>query len=152
MYHTLYSYSFSFLVSFLAATDSKYKKTCTSQYNILQLLHHTYEFCIIRWATTVPPMHLCKRTQQNIEFTRNSSHNGTVRHCKLAKPLRTEWDDRFPHVLITVNPLNPELNPICYLLALLAHHFLCVSRLRVKSLTLRLLMSCNIWSAYSWCF
>jgi len=42
---------------------------------------------------------------------------------------------------IAVNPLNPELNPICYLLALLAHHFLHVSRIRVKSLTLRLLMS-----------
>ena len=39
------------------------------------------------------------------------------------------------------NPLNPELNPVCYLLALLAHHFLHVSRIRVKSLTLRLLMS-----------
>jgi len=40
------------------------------------------------------------------------------------------------------NPLNPELNPICYLLALLgAHHFLHVSRIRVKSLTFRLLMS-----------
>jgi len=40
-----------------------------------------------------------------------------------------------------INPLNPELNSICYLLALLAHHFLHVSRIRVKSLTLRLLMS-----------
>ena len=40
-----------------------------------------------------------------------------------------------------INALNPELNPICYLLALLAHHFLHVSRIRVKSLTLRLLMS-----------
>ena len=40
------------------------------------------------------------------------------------------------------NPLNPKLNPICYLLALLGvHHFLHVSRIRVKSLTLRLLMS-----------
>ena len=40
------------------------------------------------------------------------------------------------------NPLNPELNPICYLLALLgAHHFLHVSRIRVKSLNLRRLMS-----------
>jgi len=39
-----------------------------------------------------------------------------------------------------INPLNPELNPICYLLALLAHHFLHVSRIRVKSLTLRLLI------------
>ena len=42
---------------------------------------------------------------------------------------------------VTVNPLNPELKPICYLLALLAHHFLHVSRIRVKSLTLRILMS-----------
>jgi len=40
-----------------------------------------------------------------------------------------------------INPLNPQLNPICYLLALLAHHFLRVSRIRVKSLTLRLLTS-----------
>ena len=40
------------------------------------------------------------------------------------------------------NPLNAELNPIYYLLALLgAHHFPHVSRIRVKSLTLRLLMS-----------
>ena len=41
----------------------------------------------------------------------------------------------------SLNPLNPELNPICYLLALLAHQFLHVSRIMVKSLTLRLLMS-----------
>ena len=40
-----------------------------------------------------------------------------------------------------INPLNAELNPICYLLALLgAHHFLHVSRIRVKSLAFRLLM------------
>ena len=56
-----------------------------------------------------------------------------------------------------INPLNAELNPICYLLALLgAHHFLHVGRIRVKSLTLRLLMSyiyiyiyIYIWSTYS---
>ena len=48
------------------------------------------------------------------------------------------------------NPLKPELNPICYLLALFAHHFLHVSRIRVKSLNLRLLMSyIYIWSTYS---
>ena len=50
-----------------------------------------------------------------------------------------------PGVKVTTsgfNPLNPELNPICYLLALLgAHHFLHVSKIRVKSLTLRRLMS-----------
>ena len=41
-------------------------------------------------------------------------------------------------IFVRFNPLNPELNPICYLLALLgAHHFLHVSRIRVKSLTLR---------------
>jgi len=39
-----------------------------------------------------------------------------------------------------INPLNAELNPICYLLALLAHHFLYVSSIRIKSLTFRLLM------------
>ena len=57
-------------------------------------------------------------------------------------------------VFKNINPLKPELNPICYLLALLgAHHFLHVSRLRVKSLTLRLLMSyIYIWSTHSWCF
>ena len=41
-----------------------------------------------------------------------------------------------------INPLNAELNPICYLLPLLgAHHFLHVSRIWVKSLTLRQVMS-----------
>ena len=49
-----------------------------------------------------------------------------------------------------VNPLNAELNPICYLLALLgAHHFLHVSRIRVKSLTLRLLIYIYIY-IYIW--
>ena len=49
--------------------------------------------------------------------------------------------DRPRSSLTDINPLNAELNPICYLLALLAHHFLHVSRIRVKSLTLRVLMS-----------
>jgi len=41
-------------------------------------------------------------------------------------------------LLDDLNPLKPELNPICYLLALLgAHNFLHVSRIRVKLLTLR---------------
>ena len=45
-------------------------------------------------------------------------------------------------LLQNFNPLKPELNPICYLLALLgAHHFLHVSRIRVKLLTFRLLIS-----------
>ena len=62
---------------------------------------------------------------------------------------------------VELNPLNAELNPICHLLALLGvHHFLHVSRIRVKSLILRLLMSyiyiymcvcvcVCVWSTYS---
>jgi len=52
-----------------------------------------------------------------------------------------------------INSLNPELNPICNLLALLGtHHFLHISRIRVKSLTFRLLISyiyIYIWSTHS---
>ena len=53
--------------------------------------------------------------------------------------------------VLQINPLNPELNPIYYLLALLgAHHFLHVNRIRVKLLTFRLLMSyIYIWSTHS---
>ena len=52
----------------------------------------------------------------------------------LGKP-RRRWE-------VNINPLKPELNPTCYFLTLLgAHHFLHVSRIRVKLLTLRLLMS-----------
>jgi len=47
-----------------------------------------------------------------------------------------------PNLDRKVYPLKPELNSICYLLALLgAHHFLHVSRIRVKLLTFRRLMS-----------
>ena len=49
------------------------------------------------------------------------------------------WAEFFnikPSGAYNFNPLKPELNPICYLLALLgAHHFLHVSRIRVKLLT-----------------
>ena len=58
------------------------------------------------------------------------------------------WVRRYAEVKIwhqivaEINPLNPELNPICYLLALLGdHNFLHVSRIRVKLLTFRRLMS-----------
>ena len=49
-------------------------------------------------------------------------------------------------VPMVINPLNPELNPMCCLLALLgAHHFLHVSRIRVKSLTFRRLSHIYIY-------
>jgi len=83
--------------------------------------------------------------------------DGTI-YCKFMREAVTKVEDReFDlakdkyHLLIATgsllrgkilfNPLNAELNPICYMLALLAHHFLHVSRIRVKSLTIRLLMS-----------
>ena len=53
---------------------------------------------------------------------------------QLGRP-RRRWENN-------INALKPELNSICYLLALLrAHHFLHVSRIRGKLLTFRLLMS-----------
>jgi hypothetical protein len=45
------------------------------------------------------------------------------------------------------NPLIPELNPICYLLALLAHDCLHVSRIRVNIVMgLRVLKRKNVCS------
>ena len=58
--------------------------------------------------------------------------------------LKRPWrkTDHSPPSMADFNPLNPELNPIYYLLALLgAQHFLHVSRIRVKLLTFRPLMS-----------
>ena len=62
-------------------------------------------------------------------------------HCNDSIVQQKSHFQQLLHSPAQFNPLNPELNPICYLLALLAHHFLHVSRIRVKSLTLRLLMS-----------
>ena len=65
-------------------------------------------------------------------------------HCTYtgAAELLNELDKLAEVFVGDINPLKPELNSICYLLALLgAHHFLHVSRIRVKLLTFRLLMS-----------
>ena len=57
--------------------------------------------------------------------------------CSLMLTCRSEIV-KVPFIDVMLNPLKPELNSICYLLALLgAHHFLHVSRIRVKLLTLR---------------
>ena len=77
-------------------------------------------------------MNRIKSPQKNVMVSTSGVENlQVVRDCVFYSPIG--YDD--------INPLNPELNPICYLLALLAHHFLHVSRIRVKSLTIRLLMS-----------
>ena len=56
---------------------------------------------------------------------------------------RLSWDSPVINPLpVLFNPLKPELISFCYLLALLgARHFLHVSRIRVKLLTFRRLMS-----------
>jgi len=58
-------------------------------------------------------------------------------------PLLTQYQHlKCSGTYFEINPLNAELNFTCYLLALLgAHPFLHVTRIRLKSLTLRLLMS-----------
>jgi hypothetical protein len=63
-----------------------------------------------------------------------------IKHAIVAKSNKSTY----PIVINLVtcfNPVSAELNSICYLLALLAHDFLHVSRIRVKSLTLTVLMS-----------
>ena len=67
-------------------------------------------------------------------------------HCTKNVLPQAIFSANFSHLflfcVIVFNPLKPELNSICYLLALLgAHHFLHVSRIRVKLLTFRLLLS-----------
>jgi len=70
-----------------------------------------------------------------------SISTGRIFHKVLHRFFKTLWDETFTDVIqlkSLLNPLKPELNPICYLLALLgAHHFLHVSRIRVRLLTLR---------------
>jgi len=72
--------------------------------------------------------------------TRNTKHYIHIKqHLKLSNAVIISLGLSFS---FSINPLKPELNPICYLLALLgAHHFLHISRIRVKLLTFRLLMS-----------
>jgi len=64
-------------------------------------------------------------------------------HGALYLQVRIDNHEKIFHIFHSdINPLKPELNPICYLLALLgAHHFLHVNRIRVKLLTFRRLMS-----------
>ena len=80
-------------------------------------------------------------------FAVKYAYGGTLLVAQLVEALHYKPEGcgfDFPIVSLEffINPLNAELNPICHLLALLgAHHFLHFSRISVKSLTLRLLMS-----------
>ena len=87
--------------------------------------------CIIQKLTYKPQQTTTGSDNLNYRcYLHQACYHQTIKHnCKSVNN-----DDSF-------NPLNAELNPICHLLALLGVHFLHVSRIRVKSLTLRLLMS-----------
>ena len=90
-------------------------------------------------CTTFPKYHggIYKNGQENrIVFTARSWKDSSIHKSIKFEPI-FYWRS-LNHFF---NSLNPELNPMCYLLALLAHHFFHVSRIRVKSLTLRLLIS-----------
>ena len=83
-------------------------------------------------------------TKKNTHFVvSKQSHWGTFGHFTTSVNLFTNIIiSKFNCCKFVINPLKPELNPICYLQALLgAHHFPHVSRIRVKSLTFRRLMS-----------
>ena len=94
----------------------------------------------------------CSKSCTSLHFNTLKSHTKTlkIRPYMFRCPLKPSSGDQWLYFarllnwnvdLHSFNPLNAELNPICYLLALLVHNFLHVSRIRVKSLTLRLLMS-----------
>ena len=96
----------------------------------------------IRWTRIlcVNEWDKMQRNEKILEFSKASSVFCRSSNLKLATEDHTLCGNTGYEC--GFNPLKPELNPICYLLALLgAHHFLHVSRIRVKLLTFRLLMS-----------
>ena len=77
-----------------------------------------------------------------ISYSFTSLHLCPQEKCGLPPPFSQNSHLHNSIMCRYLNPLKPELNPICYLLAILgAHHFFHVSRIRVKLLTFRLLMS-----------
>ena len=98
-----------------------------------QKVQFRYHFCCLAYKIS--------RYSSLQQFRYSFIHNCLMQVQKLMTIPQESQHVGFCHFNI-INPLNPELNPICYLLALLgAHHFLHFSRIRVKLLTFRLLMS-----------
>jgi len=74
---------------------------------------------------------------KNMRFNHNL-HLPSANFTLVQKGVLYSGSKIYNHLTLNINPLKPELNPICYFQALLgAHHFLHVSRIRVKLLTLR---------------
>ena len=83
-----------------------------------------------------------RRTWPAVGSQRHSTQKKIVELTTWSKQIECPVALDIASFTAVLNTLNAELNLTCYLLALLGvHHFLHVSRIRVKSLTLRLLMS-----------
>jgi len=110
--------------------STEYVNVSDTRYN-----SHSTHSSVYIWYILIANRHACSRdchiTFGDCAVGFNTLRTGSFKLFK--RP--------FAGFLTILTLLNAELNPICYLLALLAHHFLHVSRIRVKSLTLRLLMS-----------
>ena len=134
--------------------------TCLNPDGSVSMVHHTWQ---LKNRVSIPGgSKILFFSQKCADQALASIQSATKWVPGVTSPLAKRTINYFTHMPLeiqggdTINPLNPELNPICYLLALLgAHHFLHVSRIRVKSLTIRRLMLyiyIYIWSTHSWCF
>ena len=121
----------------------------------INLLHALPSYFFKSFFNIILSLHLLSGSFPS-RFPIKPMYNFQVRHARFIVQNFNYKPYTVKHNSISdfINPLKPELNSICYLLALLgAHHFLHVSRIRVKLLTFRLLMSyIYIWSTHSWCF
>ena len=120
----------------------------------LPLIVHLACLCFCQWGRVYPLQWLPLGVVVCVCSVRHSAcwylaavtaHSGSMKP-QVAAVVSTcyDLDGGTPYLTLKndLNPLNLELKPICYLLALLgAHHFLHVSRIRVKLLTFRRLMS-----------
>ena len=119
----------SFLLSVLQQSvleDSSYARFDQSSQSRQQYKETEGKFRLLPEST------ITKEKKKTTRILEGHMRNG--RHLNLSAPKCVSS----AFCCAKINPLNPELNPICYLLALLgAHHFLHVSRVRVKLLTFR---------------
>jgi len=109
-------------------------------FSVLYTLSTAFDCSLVTWLGIT-----CKKFSSPLAPSSISAQYGTSCRCAATKqpaaPPPTVMKLSCLGCVISINPLKPELNPICYLLALLgAHHFLHVSRIRVKLLTFRRLM------------
>ena len=113
----------------------------------LQLAAALYIYMLVHYALNKKEKRVDGGGKGNCTYTSREVYSGSSLLADLNLQLVSGLYKNFTRMSpsefeFLINPLNPELNPICYLLALLgAHHFLHVSNIRVKSLTFRRLMS-----------